>query len=231
MTDIGFTTEQQADHDYRRWAHQFEHHLGQIPDVLAMLVTLAQPTIGVSRGGSRFDRLQITGGNEHRDLGDTIDETLTRDAGYVWGLLTGYAASVWERAEETRADAPYLAASPLTSPSAVKDAALLTVGWLIHHAPTAHTLQLAEDEHELFSTVRRLKAVHGIHPHPRPTLCDTCGRRRVEWDYVDVKGGGVLRVGVCRSCGEQFMERQNEGDTEMTEPTNHPIRTHEGENR
>lgn len=207
MSDIGFTTEQQADHDYRRWVHQFEHHLGQIPDVLSMLVTLAQPTIGVSRGGSRFDRLQITGGNEHRDLGDTIDETLTRDAGYLWGLLTGYAATVWERAEDTRADAPNLTVSPLTTAAAAKDSALLTVGWLIHHAPTVYGIsELDEDCDELFSTVRRLKAVHGIHPHPRPTLCDTCGRRRVEWDYVDVKGGGVLRVGVCRSCGETFTE-------------------------
>ncbi|WP_139340602.1 hypothetical protein [Microbacterium sp. CSI-V] len=192
--------------------HQFEHHLGQIPDVLAMLVTLAQPTIGVSRGGSRFDRLQITGGNEHRDLGDTIDETLTRDAQYLWGLLTGYAATVWEQAPESREDAPDLAGGALTTAGAAKDAALLTVGWLIHHTPAAYTLQLVEDERELFSTVRRLKAVHGIHPHPRPTLCDTCGRRRVEWDYTDVKGGGVLRVGLCRSCGETFIERQDEGE-------------------
>ncbi|TLF33250.1 hypothetical protein [Microbacterium sp. 5K110] len=220
MTDIGFTTEQQADHDYRRWVHQFEHHLGQIPDVLSMLVTLAQPTIGVSRGGSRFDRLQITGGNEHRDLGDTIDETLTRDAGYLWGLLTGYAAAVWERAEDTRQNAPDLAGGALTSPSTAKDAALLTVGWLIHHAPTAHTLALTEDERELFSTVRRLKAVHGIHPHPRPGMCDTCGRHKVTWDYVDTRGGGVARVGVCRSCGETFTQQIEEG-TEMTEPTNH----------
>lgn len=204
MTDIGFTSEQHADLDYRRWVHQFEHHLDQIPDVLSMLVTLAQPTIGVSRGGSRFDRLQITGGNEHRDLADTIDETLTRDAQYLWGLLTGYAAAVWERAEDTRQDAPDLAGGVLSSPSAAKDAALLTVGWLIRHAQAVHELTLTDDERELFYMVRRLKALHGIHPHPRPGLCDTCGRYRVSWDYTDLKDGSVLLVGVCGSCGDTF---------------------------
>ena len=199
MTDIGFTSEQQADLDYRRWVHQFEHHMGQIPDVLAMLVTLGEPTIGVSRGGSRFDRLQITGGNEHRDLGDTIDETLTRDAGYLWGLVTGYAATVWEQAPDTRQDAPDLAGGALTTAGAAKDAALLTVGWLIHHAEAAHTLQLVEDEKELSSTVRRLKAVHGIHPHPRKELCRSCGRRSLDVDYVDTADGGDAKVGVCRN--------------------------------
>lgn len=192
---------------YRRWAHQFEHHLGQIPDVLSMLVTLATPTIGVSRGGSRFDRPQISGGNEHRDLGDSIDESMTRDAHHLWGLLTGYAAAVWERADTTRADAPTIPADVLTSAPTARDTALLTVGWLIGHTATIYTLtDLDTDSDELFTTVRRLKAVHGIHPHPRRERCDTCGRRQVEIDYVDSKRGGVIKVGACRSCGETFSE-------------------------
>ncbi len=218
MTDIGFTTEQQADHDYRRWFHSFEHHLGQLPVVLSMLVTLAQPTIGVSRGGSQFDRLQVSKGglvNEEQDMSALLVRTRGEngnsgpggDAEYLWGLLTGYAATVWDRADNTRGDAPDLAGGALTTASAAKDATLLTVGWLIHHAPAVYSLaEIEEDRDELFRTIRRLKAVHGIHPHPRRALCGTCGRWQVEHDYTDLKDGTVIRVGVCRSCGETFTE-------------------------
>lgn len=198
---------------YRRWVDSFEHHLGQIPDVLSMLVTLGQPSIGVSRGGSQFDRLQVTGGNEHRDLSDVIDTAVTRDAEYLWGLLGGYAATVWDRADATRADAPALTADTLASPGTARDVALLTVGWLITHATSIHTLtELEEDREELFRTVRRLKAVHGIHPHPRLGMCGTCGRRQVEYDYTDLWDGTVAQVGVCRSCGEQYTEDTNHAD-------------------
>lgn len=203
---------------YRRWHQSFEHHLGQIPDVLSMLVTLAAPTIGVSRGGSQFDRLQITGGNNHRDLSDTVDNAMHRDAEYLWGCLARYAGYVWERAEATRKDAPALPASTLTDPSTARDTALVTVGWLIRHAEAVYALdELEEDRDELFRTVRRLKAVHGIHPHPRRERCETCGRRQVEIDYTDTADGGVVKVGVCRSCGEQYIERTPTQNTTNTQ--------------
>ncbi|SDG22505.1 hypothetical protein [Microbacterium sp. 77mftsu3.1] len=192
--------------NFHAWERSFEHHLGQIPDVLSMLVTLAQPRIGVSRGGSAFDRLQITGGNDHRDLSDTIDDAMSRDAEHLWGLLAGYAATVWEQAEQTREDAPTLPTGALSTATTARDTALVTVGWLIGHAATIYTLDEFElDVEELFRTVRRLKTVHGIHPHPRRERCDTCGKWKVENDYTDLADGTVARVGVCRGCGQTYL--------------------------
>lgn len=209
---------------FRRWVDSFEHHLGQIPDVLSMLVTLGQPSIGVSRGGSQFDRPQVSKGgmpNEEQDLsavllrskGEYGTQGPSGDARYLWMLLTGYAAAIWDRAETTRADAPNLTFGLINTAGTAKDAALLTVGWLVTHANTIHTLtELEEDREELFRTVRRLKAVHGIHPHPRKGLCGTCGRRQVEYDYTDLRDGTVVKVGVCRSCGEVYSEDTNHLD-------------------
>ena len=60
MTDITMAIDPDAAHD--QWVREHEWHLGLVPAILEALVESTLPQLPVSRGGSRFDKDQITGG-------------------------------------------------------------------------------------------------------------------------------------------------------------------------
>lgn len=200
---------------YREWEHQYEWHLGLVPAVVEMLITLAAPTVGVSRGGSRFDRPQITGGGYYEDL-DVSDAGTgpLADARDLWAMLHEYTTAVGEWIEPLRPSPGLPDALPATA-AAARDTALVTVGWLIDHAARIEPLhELDEYRDQMFYTIRRLRRVHGIHRRPRQDrrrMCTTCGERAVVVDWVTPADGSPrpVKVGVCKSCGEQYTETES----------------------
>lgn len=157
MTDITYAIDSDATH--QQWLRQVEYHLGLVPKLVGAELALATPGIGVSRGGSRFDRPQITGGGYY-DSAPAIglDYAAASDAVYFWSLLAEYATAV---SEWLFAPTRIPTKCPDTS-RAAHDAAPLIVGTLIDNA-TAVWAHRALDEFE--------QTMLGV---IRPSSVDTC---------------------------------------------------------
>ena len=200
----------------RRWLHEFEWHLDAVPAILDALVEATLPQIPVSRGGSRFDKDQITGGgffDNMRQL-DQVDNAAATDARELWTWVVEYtrAAALWIDAERP---APLLTDNHNPNPAKARGEALVTAGWLIDHAPLiAEVRELEEHREAMFSLIRRLRGQYGVFNHPRrqrPAVCTTCGERSVVVDWVDsgTDSPKPVQAGRCRRCGEIF--RADEG--------------------
>ena len=197
-----------ADVERRAWSRRTEYHLGLVPKLLGAMLELAAPTVGVSRGGSRFDRPQITGGGYHDETPTgQVDERAAGDATYLWGLLAEYATalSAWLGAE-TRIPAQCPGSS-----QAAHDAALLIIGTLLNHADQVYEFaEMARFEAEMFAEIRRqqrryLPEHDGVPQHARD--CTVCGESRaVRVVWVDGANGSPRpeQVGRCRVCGETY---------------------------
>jgi hypothetical protein len=232
MTDITMAIDPDAAH--RQWVAAFTWHLDVTPALMDALVEMTLPQIPVSRGGSRFDRLQITGGGymDTMQILDRFDVTTdgvmvakgaAADAQELWSWITGYtgACSAWLNQAVTApwaADLPPVAAvsrlqgDPLTA----RAAALVTAGWLIDHADQiADITELEEHREEMFGLIRRLRGRYGVYNHPRrarPALCTVCGERKVVVDWVDAGNGSPkpVQAAKCKTCGAVFRESEGE---------------------
>lgn len=206
MIDIEQAIDPEAAH--RQWARQYEYHLGLIPKLLGAALALAAPHIPVSRGGSQFDRPQITGGGYYNTIPTGgAGEYAAGDATYLWSLLAEYASAVSEWL-----DAPTRIPGKCPgSSTAAHDAALLIVGTLITHAESvwAHR-DLDAFEQEMFREIRRQQRRHlpehdGLPQHARD--CTTCGEARavrVAWVDGENDSPKPVQVGKCRVCGEVY---------------------------
>lgn len=205
---IGLEYAIDADAARHQWERQLEYHLGLVPKLLGAMLALAEPSVGVSRGGSQFDRPQITGGGYHNETPTAhIDERAAGDAVYLWGLLAEYAEAVsaWMGAG-TRIPVKCPGSSQVAH-----DTALLIVGTLIDHAAEIwEHRQLDAFEVEMFGEIRRqqyryLPKHDGLPQHAR--ACVTCGSERaVRVRWVDGVDGSPKprQVGVCRVCGQEY---------------------------
>lgn len=199
------------------WTRQAEYHLGLIPALLrttlGMAQVLGEPHVPVSRGGSQFDRPQITGGGYYETvptMGYASDGRAAADGPYLWALLADYAESV---SEWLGADTRIPHACPKT-PNAAHDAGLVIVGTLLKHATEiwAHR-ELEVFEGEMFREVRRMQRRYlpddqGLPQHARD--CTTCGElRAVRVVWVDGDNGSPkpVQVGKCRVCGEVYRDK------------------------
>lgn len=222
------------DASHREWVRSFEWHLDIVPPLIDALVEATLPRIPVSRGGSRFDKDQITGGGhidnmqilDHFDVigdGRLVAGGAAADARDLWAWLTGYttACSAWLNRDVCApwaADLPPVAPRVNADPLSARGEALVTVGWLIDRA--ARIAEFPELEHhreEMFALIRRLRGQYGVFNHPRrarPALCHVCGERRVFVDWVDAGTGSPkpVRAGKCKSCGQVY--RQDEGESD-----------------
>lgn len=226
------------DSERRRWVQQYEWHLDLIPPVLDAVIMTTLPTIPVSRGGSRFDRDQVTGGGwidnitdmvKNFDLRDAADgigpSKAVTDARDLWWLTVDYtrAVAAWVNVE---IDAPYApdlpplygtewAAAPVDAdPLGARAHALVVVGWLIERAEFIRTVtELAEAHDELFDEIRRLRGRYGVHSTPRRprAKCRLC-RGPVVVDWVDDPNGSPkpIRAGRCKQCGQTYHEPKEE---------------------
>lgn len=208
----------EPDAAYREWARQVEYHLGLVPKLLGAALALSAPDIPVSRGGSQFDRPQITGGGYFDQIpvgGGGGTARAAGDATYLWSMLAEYATAVSEWLNAPTRIPPKC---PSTSRSA-HDAALVIVGTLIDHAALIwEHRSLDAFEQEMFREVRRqqrhlLPQHDGIPQHARD--CTTCGEQRtVRVAWVDGANGSPkpVQVGKCTTCGQVY--RQNEGESD-----------------
>lgn len=212
MTDLHFLVDSETARV--AWTRQAEYHLGLIPQLLrttiGMAEVLGEPHVPVSRGGSQFDRPQITGGGYYDTvpvMGHAGDGRAAADGPYLWALLADYAESVSEwLGAGTRI--PHVC--PKTAASA-HDAALVIVGTLLKHAPEvwAHR-ELEVFEGEMFREVRRMQRRYlpddlGVPQHAR--TCTVCGSERaVRVRWVDGVAGSPRprQIGVCRVCGQEY---------------------------
>lgn len=209
------------DPERREWRREFEWHLDIVPALMDTLVSLTLPTIPVSRGGSRFDKLQITGGgyidNVPLDRFDvTADGAIVAagaeaDARELWSWLVEYTGAVAEWLGES---CPTLEPAPNADPLLARSIALTTVGWLIDRADLIEPISELESHRvEMFTLIRRLRGLYGVHRHPRRVRarCGTCGARAVVVDWVDAVNGSPKpeQVGKCRMCGQVY---RTEGD-------------------
>lgn len=204
------------------WTRQIEYHFGLIPQLLrnaiGMAAVLGTPHIPVSRGGSQFDRPQITGGGYYDSIptmGLGGDARAAADAPYLWSLLADYAEAVsaWLGAD-TRIphDCPKTA-------TGAHDAALVIVGTLLKHAGEVwEHRELDTFEQEMFGEIRRqqrryLPEHDGIPQHARD--CTTCGEARaVRVVWADAANGSPkpVQVGKCRVCGQTYEQGDKNGE-------------------
>lgn len=217
MTDITFALDPETARV--RWTHQLEAHLGLIPGLLSTALSLdiaaATPHIPVSRGGSQFDRPQITGGGYYNSAPVMIGSNprAAGDATYLWSLLADYATAV---SEWLGADTTIPSKCPST-PRGAYDAANVIVGTLLHAAGEVWEHRVLDSfEQDMFAEIRRqqrwlLPSHRGMPQHARD--CTTCGEPRSVWvTWVDGPNGSPkpVQVGKCKTCGQEY--RQNEGE-------------------
>jgi len=226
MTDLSFVIDPDAVH--RRWVHEHTWHLDIVPHLIDALVEATLPRIPVSRGGSRFDKDQITGGGWVDSLaaldqfdvttdGTVVQKGAVADARELWDWLIGYTSAVAEWIEPER-PCPPLPGKVNPDPLTARGEALLIVGWLIDHAdPISQVTELDTHRAEMFRLIRHLRGRYGVYDHPRrakPAICRTCGERAVVIDWVDPGNGSPKPVmgGKCKTCGEVY--RQDEGESD-----------------
>lgn len=203
----------------RRWRHEYEYHLDLLAPVMDAIIMMTLPTIPVSRGGSRFDKDQISGGGYFDNVplqnvtvdgdGRFVAAGAAADATELWGMVVEYvdAVAAWLR-DDT---APNLEPKPNADPLTARALALTTAGWLIDHTDAVHTLTELEPYREhLFTLIRRLRGRYGVSPTPRKprARCTTCGQRAVAVTWVDGANGSPrpVQVGRCTRCGETYRE-------------------------
>jgi hypothetical protein len=210
------------DAEHREWVRSFTWHLDIVPPVMDTLIMMTLPTIPVSRGASRFDKVQITGGGyrDNMQLLDVFDTTgdgtmvkggAEADARELWTWLVEYTRAVAEWITPTR-PVPVLADKPDADPLTARAISLVTVGWLIDHADQIEPIgELDEHRDEMFALIRRLRGRYGVHRHPRrarPSRCDVCEAFAVVVDWVAPESGSPkpVQVGKCRECGAIYTE-------------------------
>lgn len=197
------------DVELAKWTRRFEWHLDLVPKLLGAQLTLAAPSVGVSRGGSQFDRPQITGGGYYDSTPTaSTDQHAAADATYLWTLFAEYvtAVSAWLGAE-TRI--------PVNCPGSslvAHDTALIIVGTLATHAAEVHEHRELDDyETEMFTEIRRMQRRYlpqheGVQQHARDCLESCGGVRTVRAVYVDADNGSPrpVLVAKCTTCGHRY---------------------------
>lgn len=198
-----------VEHATREWHRSFEYHLDVVPPLIEIIVWMTLPSIPVSRGGSRFDKIQITGGGYFDNIPDEIPgDAAAQDARELWSWVVAYTRAVADWIEPAR-PAPILDERPNADPLSARSVALTTIGWLIDHAQLVHDVaELDEHTDAMFTIIRALRGRYGVFPRPRRQLelCDICGERQVVFTWAENPSGSPkpVRVGKCRTCGETY---------------------------
>ncbi|MDA4893283.1 hypothetical protein PFZ55_41125 [Streptomyces sp. MS2A] len=248
MTEIIMAIDPAAAH--HRWIREFEWHLDVVPAIMDALVEATLPKIPVSRGGSRFDKIQITGGGhidnmallDHFDVtsdGAMVPKGAAADARELWEWVSGYteACSAWLNRDvyaPWAADLPPVAPQVNPDPLTARSIALVTVGWLIDHAePISEITELDEHRNEMFRLIRHLRGRYGVFNAPRrrpPELCVICGEIAVRSHWVSgTTGPRSVEVRRCSTCGDETREEAPaEERQEITEVDGKPVQAKGG---
>lgn len=193
---------------YREWVRQYLWHIDQIPALLETVGALATPSIGVSRGGSRFDAVQITGGGYYDNV-PIRDGGATADSEQLWTTVRHYLDAVRGHGLAT---APVLDPTFPAHVSTARREAYRVNAWLADRVEQiVDWADLGPLEDELFGLIRRMKGRYrgaGTARRARPRVCESCAEAAVVVDWVDGANGSPkpVQVGVCRSCGATYSE-------------------------
>lgn len=209
---------------HHNWIHEFEWHFDLLPHVMDAMVTMTLPTIPVSRGGSRFDRDQVTGGGwvdnvpdifAVTDEGRIVAKGAAEDAQHLWGCIVEYVDAVTEWLREPAETGLNVTIAVNPDPNLARGIALTTAGWLIDRAERIADLHdLDEYRLMLFALLRRLRGRYGVHAHPRQprATCTVCGARAVIVRWIDDPNGSPkpVRAGQCRVCEQTYHDPEKE---------------------
>lgn len=240
MTDITRAIDPDAAHD--QWVREHEWHLALVPGIMDAIVEATLPKLPVSRGGSRFDKDQITGGGFFDAIptdqfdynqGGFAYRGAAADARDLWGEVVVYLeAAVSVVAKPTR-QAPVVSSSPDADPLTAKGIALVTVGWLIDHGDQiAEAPVLTREPTELFDLVRRLRGRYGVFSGPRrqkPALCEICAEWEVRSHWVNgTVGPRSVEVKRCRTCGHETRGEEPQERRLIAEIDGRPVQARGG---
>ncbi len=235
MTDLQII-DPDAAHD--QWVREHEWHLEQVPAIIDALVEATLPQLPVSRGGSRFDKDQITGGGFY-DSAPTVHFDYDTWAGVqptgaaaeaqeLWDELSVYFDAAVDVVTEPDRPAPDMARKVDADPLTARGQALIVIGWLIDHGEqlaAAPVLKIEPDD--LFRLIRRMRGRHGVFNAPRrrkPELCMVCGEHQVITVWVSSPTGPrSVEVKRCRTCGNEERQETPQGRVEITEVDGKPI--------
>jgi hypothetical protein len=226
-----------AAHD--QWVREHEWHLELVPAIIDALVESTLPQLPVSRGGSRFDKDQITGGGFY-DTTPTVHFDYDRYAGILpqggaadarelWDELLDYLHAAVKVVEKPTRNPPTLASKPDADPLTARGEALITIGWLIDHGEQiAAAATLAKEPDELFRIIRHLRGRYGVFNSPRrrkPEACDICGEYQVRSVWVGSRiGPRSVEVKRCSNCHHEIRgEEPAQGRRQITEIDGKPI--------
>ncbi|MFT4281201.1 hypothetical protein [Microbacterium sp.] len=202
-----------------RWARSFAYHLDLVPPIMDAIVTSTIPHVPASQlrekltGGGQVDNMSLfLRGVDVAVDGPArlVDAGAAADAQGLWWWVVRFVRAVEANITPTR-PVGALTEKPDADPLAARSTALLTVGWLIDHAPQIEHLSVYEqDIDEMFGLIRHLRGKYGVHPNPRRarSRCSVCGMVAVVVQWVDAPNGSPkpLRAGKCRSCGQVYAE-------------------------
>lgn len=235
MTDLQII-DPQAAHD--QWVREHEWHLELVPAIIDALVESTLPQLPVSRGGSRFDKDQITGGGFY-DTTPTVHFDYDRYAGIIkqgpaadardlWLELVTYLDAAVQVVMTPIRSAPGVGYRVNADPLTAQGEALVTVGWLIDHGEQiAAASTLAKEPDELFRLIRHLRGRYGVFNSPRrrkPEACNICGEYQVRSTWVGSRiGPRSVEVKRCRTCGHETREEPTQGRRQITEIDGKPI--------
>lgn len=237
MNDQMTIIDPDAAHD--QWVREHEWHLELVPAIIDALVEATLPQLPVSRGGSRFDKEQITGGGfydttpaVHFDYDHHAGVQRTgaaADAQELWLELVTYLDAAAQVVMSPMRDCPPVGYRVNADPLTARGEALLTVGWLIDHGEQiAAAPVLAKEPDELFRVIRHLRGRYGIFNSPRrqkPEACEICGEYQVRSSWVSSRiGPRSVEVKRCRNCGHEIRgEEPAQGRRQITEIDGKPI--------
>lgn len=217
MSDLQQMIDPDAAHD--RWIREHTWHLDLIPDLIYVIVEATLPQIPVSRGGSRFDKDQITGTKQFdiSDLVDRIDTGAAEDARQFWGEVVEYTQAAARAVLRPSRPAPVLTSRPDPDPLTARGIALTTAGWLIDHGEHIASAPVLDREPDaLYVMIRHLRGRYGVFQHPRRQplgRCVVCGEVKVETRWATSKDGRARSVEVkrCAHCGHEIREDEGAG--------------------
>lgn len=240
MTDITMAIDPAAAHDL--WVREHEWHLNLVPAIIDAIVEATLPKLPVSRGGSRFDKDQITGGGYFDAIPiDQFDYTgggftyrgAAADARELWTELVEYLDAAVRVVEEPARPVPVVSSRPDADPLTAKGIALVTVGWLIDHGDQiAEAPVLTREPTDLFALIRRLRGRYGVFSGPRrqkPETCLVCGEPEVRSHWVNgTSGPRSVEVKRCRTCGDETRGPEPVERRVIAEINGHPIQARGG---
>ncbi|MEV8023681.1 hypothetical protein [Microbacterium sp. NPDC080220] len=185
---------------YREWVARYLWHVDQLPHVIDYSDSGVLAPVRLK--ASRTDQIRVSGGG-YIDNVPVADGPGARDNRAIWDALRAYLVAA---ASHLGVEAPILPATVPGDAELARQWAYAANEWLA--AIVEHLLDwpdLTALEERLFGLIRRARRRQGgaaVVTTAPLELCETCGAREVQIDWLDGPGGAPVLSRACRVCGE-----------------------------